>query len=294
MSGARCGRSTVVAPPRTRRSRGGASWGWARQLLVRRAGLLRQPLRGRDLRRRRGGRPAAGRPVAAPRPLGRRRVRHVLAGLRRRRRPRVRCPRRTVRAVARTAHVGLAPLRLGGLLRGVPEGFRLTPPWLRRLSRPRAGRDVPAHRAAVGRDARRARSGAGRRADLPPARPPSRRGPVGRRPSAPAPAGPGPPRGMPSSARSRPLAAADDAASPRRGSRVADRWWAAVAPGYDRCVRLVGWHAAQESLVADLAGGTVLEVGCGPAHLAAPCWPEASATWGSTEARPCCPGRPGA
>ena len=29
--------------------------------------------------------------------------------------------------VARTVHAGLAPLRLGGLLRGVPEGFRLTP-----------------------------------------------------------------------------------------------------------------------------------------------------------------------
>ena len=51
---------------------------------------------------------------------------------------------------------------------------------------------------------------------------------------------------------------------------AADRWWAAAAPVYDRCVGLVGWHAAQESLVADLGGGTVLEVGCGPAHLAGP------------------------
>ncbi len=51
---------------------------------------------------------------------------------------------------------------------------------------------------------------------------------------------------------------------------AADRWWSAAAPGYDRCVGVVGWHAAQESLVADLAGGIVLEAGCGPAHLAGP------------------------
>jgi SAM-dependent methyltransferase len=53
-------------------------------------------------------------------------------------------------------------------------------------------------------------------------------------------------------------------------TRAADRWWTAAAPGYGRCVGLVGWHAAQETLVADLAGGAVLEVGCGPAHLAGP------------------------
>jgi ubiquinone/menaquinone biosynthesis C-methylase UbiE len=53
-------------------------------------------------------------------------------------------------------------------------------------------------------------------------------------------------------------------------TRRADRWWSAAAPAYDRCVGLVGWHTAQDSLVADLGGGTVLEVGCGPAHLAGP------------------------
>lgn len=47
-----------------------------------------------------------------------------------------------------------------------------------------------------------------------------------------------------------------------------DRWWTRVAPGYDRAVALVGWHRWQDALVADVSGGSVLEVGCGPAHLA--------------------------
>ena len=50
--------------------------------------------------------------------------------------------------------------------------------------------------------------------------------------------------------------------------RAADRWWTLAAPGYDRCVSLVGWHRWQDSLVADVTHGTVLELGCGPAHLA--------------------------
>jgi len=33
-------------------------------------------------------------------------------------------------------------------------------------------------------------------------------------------------------------------------------------------VALVGWHRWQEALVADVTDGSVLEVGCGPAHLA--------------------------
>lgn len=48
-----------------------------------------------------------------------------------------------------------------------------------------------------------------------------------------------------------------------------DRWWTALAPGYDLAMTLVGWHRHQDALVADLPLGTVvLEVGCGPAHAA--------------------------
>jgi ubiquinone/menaquinone biosynthesis C-methylase UbiE len=49
---------------------------------------------------------------------------------------------------------------------------------------------------------------------------------------------------------------------------VADGWWTLVAPVYDRSVGLVGWHRRQEALLAEVARGRVLEVGCGPAHLA--------------------------
>jgi ubiquinone/menaquinone biosynthesis C-methylase UbiE len=50
--------------------------------------------------------------------------------------------------------------------------------------------------------------------------------------------------------------------------RVADGWWTLVAPVYDRSVGLVGWHRRRDALVAEVSGGGVLEVGCGPAHLA--------------------------
>ena len=50
--------------------------------------------------------------------------------------------------------------------------------------------------------------------------------------------------------------------------RLADGWWTVVAPWYDRSVALVGWHRWQDSLVAEVTCGIVLEVGCGPAHLA--------------------------
>jgi ubiquinone/menaquinone biosynthesis C-methylase UbiE len=53
----------------------------------------------------------------------------------------------------------------------------------------------------------------------------------------------------------------------RRG-RTADRWWTLLAPAYDRSVALVGWHRWQDAVVADVVRGSVLEVGCGPAHLA--------------------------
>jgi len=56
--------------------------------------------------------------------------------------------------------------------------------------------------------------------------------------------------------------------SARRSVPPSDRWWTAVAPGYDRAVALVGWHRWQDALVADVTHGTVLDVGCGPAHLA--------------------------
>lgn len=50
--------------------------------------------------------------------------------------------------------------------------------------------------------------------------------------------------------------------------RLAGVWWTLVAPGYDPAVALMGWHRWQDALVADVTGGTVLDVGCGPAHLA--------------------------
>lgn len=53
----------------------------------------------------------------------------------------------------------------------------------------------------------------------------------------------------------------------RRTAR-ADDWWSLVSPLYDRAVALVGWHRALAELVADLAPGRVLDVGCGPAYLA--------------------------
>jgi ubiquinone/menaquinone biosynthesis C-methylase UbiE len=53
-----------------------------------------------------------------------------------------------------------------------------------------------------------------------------------------------------------------------RADRLADRWWTLAAPAYDRSVALVGWHRWQDDLVADVERGSVLEVGCGPAHLA--------------------------
>jgi len=55
---------------------------------------------------------------------------------------------------------------------------------------------------------------------------------------------------------------------PSRFDRLADLWWTAAAPVYDRLVAIVGWHRAQDALVSDVTRGTVLEVGCGPAHLA--------------------------
>jgi len=56
--------------------------------------------------------------------------------------------------------------------------------------------------------------------------------------------------------------------SAARGDRSADRWWTFLAPGYDPSMALVGWHRLQDALVADVARGTVLDLGCGPAHLA--------------------------
>lgn len=49
---------------------------------------------------------------------------------------------------------------------------------------------------------------------------------------------------------------------------LTERCWTLVAPGYDTAVALVGWHRYQDALVSDIARGAVLEVGCGPAHLA--------------------------
>lgn len=45
-------------------------------------------------------------------------------------------------------------------------------------------------------------------------------------------------------------------------------FWDAVAPVYDRVVAAAGWHRVLDALEAALPGGRVLEVGCGPAHLA--------------------------
>lgn len=49
---------------------------------------------------------------------------------------------------------------------------------------------------------------------------------------------------------------------------LAERWWTLVAPGYDPAVALVGWHRWQDASVCDVTSGVVLDVGCGPAHLA--------------------------
>ncbi len=49
--------------------------------------------------------------------------------------------------------------------------------------------------------------------------------------------------------------------------RLADAWWSLVAPVYSACVGLFGWHRAVDRLVADLDGGRVLDVGCGPGRL---------------------------
>lgn len=57
-------------------------------------------------------------------------------------------------------------------------------------------------------------------------------------------------------------------ASTSAADRLAERWWTLACPAYDRTVALVGWHRWQDALVEDLDGGSVLEVGCGPAHLA--------------------------
>lgn len=50
--------------------------------------------------------------------------------------------------------------------------------------------------------------------------------------------------------------------------RLADRWWTLAAPGYDWAVGLVRWHRWLDALVADVTSGQLLDVGCGPAHLA--------------------------
>ncbi len=52
------------------------------------------------------------------------------------------------------------------------------------------------------------------------------------------------------------------------GPSWVDRWWTAVAPVYDRSVALVGWHRLRSELLSQVSGGIVLELGCGPAHLA--------------------------
>jgi len=53
-----------------------------------------------------------------------------------------------------------------------------------------------------------------------------------------------------------------------RSASATDRRWTFMAPVYDRSVALVGWHRWQDALLADVTGGTVLDLGCGPAHLA--------------------------
>jgi len=49
---------------------------------------------------------------------------------------------------------------------------------------------------------------------------------------------------------------------------MADRRWTLVAPVYDPAVALVGWHRWQDALLVDVTHGIVLDLGCGPAHLA--------------------------
>ena len=53
-----------------------------------------------------------------------------------------------------------------------------------------------------------------------------------------------------------------------RSDPACDRRWTFVAPVYDRSVAVVGWHRWQDALLADVSEGAVLDVGCGPAHLA--------------------------
>ena len=53
-----------------------------------------------------------------------------------------------------------------------------------------------------------------------------------------------------------------------RLDQLADRWWTLAASGYDQAAALVGWHRRQDALVRDITSGLVLDVGCGPAHLA--------------------------
>ena len=53
-----------------------------------------------------------------------------------------------------------------------------------------------------------------------------------------------------------------------RLDRLADRWWTLAAPGYDWAMGLVRWHRWLDALVADVTSGLLLDVGCGPAHLA--------------------------
>lgn len=48
----------------------------------------------------------------------------------------------------------------------------------------------------------------------------------------------------------------------RRGSG-----WTLAAPWYDPVMAVVGWHRYQDKLVSDVVRGSVLEVGCGPAHM---------------------------
>jgi SAM-dependent methyltransferase len=54
----------------------------------------------------------------------------------------------------------------------------------------------------------------------------------------------------------------------RPGRFASDRWWTLVAPAYDPSVAIVGWHRWQDALLTDVTCGIVLDLGCGPAHLA--------------------------
>jgi ubiquinone/menaquinone biosynthesis C-methylase UbiE len=56
--------------------------------------------------------------------------------------------------------------------------------------------------------------------------------------------------------------------STSRSDLALDRWWTFASPVYDRSVSLVGWHRWQDALLADVVEGSVLDLGCGPAHLA--------------------------